>query len=91
MAAVYLAYRIMGGIGDWPIFIVYLGGLRIALNGCFAVPRTIGMVTRHYPRVVVYIEFLQDAAAIDAGGLGHIGPGDVATLVECQRAADPHS
>ena len=95
VAAVYLAYRIMGGIGDWPIFIVYLGGLRIALNGCFAVPRTIGMVTRHYPRVVVYIEFLQDAAAIDAGGLGHIGPGDVATLGSlsdgtpvCARAGD---
>ena len=95
VAAVYLAYRIMGGIGDWPIFIVYLGGLRIALNGCFAVPRTIGMVTRHYPRVVVYIEFLQDSAAIDAGGLGHIGPGDVATLGSlsdgtpvCARAGD---
>ena len=79
VVALYLAYRVIGGNGDWPISIMYAGGLRTALNG-FAVSRTIGMLTRHYPRVVVCIGFIQDAASIDVGQLGRIGAGDVATL-----------
>ena len=91
VAALYLANRIMSGAGDWPIFIVYLGGLRIALSGCFAVPRTIGMVARHYPRVVVYIEFIQDATSIDVGRLGRIGSGDVVTLGSLSDGASVHA
>ena len=80
LAALYLAYRIIDGNGAWPIFIVYLGGLRIALNGCFAVPRTFGRVSRLYPRLVVFIQFLQSAARIDREPLGRAGAGDAVLL-----------
>ena len=80
LAALYLAYRIMDGNGAWPIFIVYLGGLRVALNGCFAVPQTFGRVSRFYPRLVVFIQFLQSAARIDRGPLGRAGAGAAVLL-----------
>ena len=80
LAALYLAYRIIDGNGNWPIFIVYLGGLRIALNGCFAVPRTFGNVSRFYPRLVVFMRFLQGAARMDAEPLGRAEHGDTLLL-----------
>ena len=80
VAALYVAYRIIEGDGDWPIFIVYIGGLRIALNGCFAAPRTFGEVSRFYPRLVVLIQFLQSAARIDGGPIAHVGIGDTVML-----------
>ena len=80
LAALYLAHRIMNGSGDWPIFIVYLGGLRIALNGGFAVPRSIGQISRFYPRLLVLIRFLKSAARIDLETLGRAGSGDNVSL-----------
>lgn len=64
VAALYLAYRIIGGGSDWPIFIVYLGGLRVALQGCFAVPKGAGVVSRYYPELVVLVQFLRSADGI---------------------------
>lgn len=64
VAALYLAYRIIGGGSDWPIFIVYLGSLRVALQGCFAVPKGAGVVSRYYPELVVLVQFLRSADGI---------------------------
>ena len=80
LAALYLAYRIIGGAADWPIFIVYLGLLRIALNGAFVAPKTFGTVSRFYPRLVVFIQFVQDAARIDGDSLGSVTAGDAVLL-----------
>ena len=80
LAALYLAHRIMNGGGDWPVFIVYLGGLRIALNGGFAVPRSAGQVSRFYPRLLVLIRFIQSAGQIDVETLGRAGAGDRVSL-----------
>ena len=80
LAALYLAYRIIDGNGDWPIFIVYLGGLRIAVNGCFAVPRTFGTVSQRYSRLVVFIQFIQSGRRIDEEQLGHAGRGGSVAL-----------
>ena len=80
LAAFYLATGIMGGGGDWPIFIVYLGGLRIALSGCFAAPRTLGAVSRFYPQLASFVRFLQSAAQIDREELGHVRNGDAVML-----------
>lgn len=80
LAAFYLATSIMGGSGDWPIFIVYLGGLRIALGGCFAAPRTFGIVSRFYPNLSLFVRFLQSAAKIDREVLGHVRNGDAVML-----------
>ena len=65
VAAVYLAARIIEGNDDWPKFILYLGALRVALNGGSTAPRAFGTVSRYYPRLVVFIQFLQSAARLD--------------------------
>ena len=72
-AALYLAASIIGGDDDWPKFILYLGGLRIALNGGFAAPQVFGTVSRFYPRLLVSIRYLQSTAGIDDEPLGRIG------------------
>ena len=80
MAALYLAARIIGGADDWPNFILYLGALRIALNGGFAAPRVFGTVGRFYPRLLVYIRFLRSATGIDVETLGRVAVGDSVLL-----------
>ena len=74
-AAFYMASKMMAGGAEWPIFIVYVGGLRIALAGCFAGPRTFGVVSRFYPQLIVFIQFAQSAARIDRRDLGAAADG----------------
>lgn len=78
-AALAIAYRIMTGGGDWPTFIVYVGAMRVVLGGGFSVPASFNLVSRHYPRLVVYIRFLQDAAGLDREA-GRIGAGESVML-----------
>ena len=79
-AALAIAYRIITGGGDWPIFIVYVGSMRIVLNGGFAVPRMFGTISRYYPRLVVCIQFLQDAVRLDREAAGRLDGGEAVTL-----------
>ena len=79
-AALYLAASIIGGDDDWPKFILYLGGLRIALNGGFAAPRAFGTVSRFYPRMLLSIGYLQSTARLAGQPLGRIGGGDAIDL-----------
>lgn len=79
-AALAIAYRIISGEADWPIFIVYIGSLRIALDGGFAVPKVLGTVSRYYPRLVLCIQFLQDAARLDREPAGRLSSGEDAVL-----------
>ena len=80
VAALYLAASIIDGNDDWPKFILYLGGLRVALNGGFAAPSVFGTVSRFYPRLLVWIRFRRSAAGIDDEPLGRVGAGDAVVL-----------
>ena len=79
-AAFYMASKIMAGGAEWPIFIVYVGGLRVALAGYFAGPRTFGVVSRFYPQLIVFIQFAQSAARIDRRDLGAAADGAAIVL-----------
>lgn len=78
-AALYLAHQVILGSSDWPLFIAYLGGLRMALSGCFQAATTFGGVSRFYPQVVQFALFMQSAFQIERQGLGRVGRG--ATIV----------
>ena len=80
VAALYLAARIIDGNDDWPKFILYLGALRVALNGGSTAPRAFGTVSRYYPRLVVCIQFLQSAARIDEEASGRALAGETVVL-----------
>ena len=80
LAALYLAATILGGDEDWPKFILYLGGLRIALNGGFAAPQVFGIVSRLYPRFLLSIRFLQSASGLDELSLGRLCAGESVLL-----------
>lgn len=80
VATVYLAVRFIGGYFDPAKLALYLTSLRIAMNGCFAVPRVSASLSRYYPRVVVCIQYLRNAARIDTEPLGRAGAGDAVRL-----------
>ena len=80
VAALYLAARIIDGNDDWPKFILYLGALRVALNGGSTAPRAFGTVSRYYPRLVVGIQFLQSAARMDEEPPGRAQAGETVVL-----------
>lgn len=80
IAALYLAAAIMRGDDDWPNFILYLGGLRIALSGGSALPQVVGTVSRYYPRLVVYMQYLLSGTGLEERPLGHVAAGDHAVL-----------
>ena len=76
LAAVYMASTIMAGGAEWPIFIIYLGGARIALTGLFAGPRTFGVISRFYPRMVIFIHFAKSMARLGKQELSRASKGD---------------
>ena len=80
LAALYLASSIIRGDDDWPNFILYLGGLRIALSGGSTLPRIVGTVSRYYPRIVLYMEYVRNGAGIDEGRLGRAAAGHPVVL-----------
>jgi hypothetical protein len=65
VAALYMAYSILSGHGDWPIFIAYLGGLRLALAGSFQAAVTFASVSRFYPEIARFFLFMESARQID--------------------------
>lgn len=79
-ATVYLAVRFIGGHFDPATLAVYVASMRIAMNGCFAVPRVSALLSRYYPSVVVCVQFLRNAERIDTEPLGRAGAGDAVRL-----------
>ena len=80
VVALYLAYRVIGGNGDWPISIMYAGRPAYRAERFRGFPDHRDGDPSLSSAVVVCIGFIQDAASIDVGQLGRIGAGDVATL-----------
>ena len=80
IAALYLAASIIRGDDDWPNFILYLGGLRIALSSGSALPQLAGSVSRYYARIVEYMQFVLSGTGIEERPLGRVGTGDPVVL-----------
>lgn len=80
IAALYLAASIIRGDDDWPNFILYLGGLRIALSSGSALPQLAGSVSRYYARIVEYMHFVLSGTGIEERPLGRVAAGDPVVL-----------
>ena len=76
----YMAKAIISGSGSWPIFIAYIGALRIALTGWSQGIQAFANLSRFYPQVARYCIFMQAAEAIDKASLGRVIKGETVTL-----------
>ena len=80
IAALYLAAGIIRGDDDWPSFVLYLGGLRIALSSGSALPQVIGTVSRYYARIVEYMQYVLSGTGMEKRPLGRVAAGDPVVL-----------
>ena len=80
VAAYYLASGLMSGRGEWPVFLAYLAIMRVAVNGLFAGPQTVAVVSRFYPQTALYVNFMRSAVQVDASALGRVQKGDAVSL-----------
>ena len=88
LSVFYLAHDLMTRGGNWPIFVAYVGGLRMALTGGFQVVRTFAGVSRFYPHVAAFVQFMRSAQRIDEDSLGHVQAGDALVLGTLQDGTD---
>ena len=80
VAALFVAHSLMTRGSDWPRFVVYVGGLRLALAGFFQVTQTFASVSRFYPEIAAFVMFVQSAKRLNEDGLGFAQAGDAVVL-----------
>jgi hypothetical protein len=76
MAIFYVGKQMMGGHSDWPIFIAYVGALRLTLAGCSTAVQAFAGVSRFYLQIVRYCLFMKDAQDIDKTSLATVKGGE---------------
>ena len=80
LAALYMASSILLGRGEWPIFIAYVGALRLALAGSFQAAMILASVSRFYPQISRFYLFMESAKELDKHSLGFLSAGDRISL-----------
>ena len=61
----YMASQALAGKEQWPIFIAYIGALRLTLNGGAQAVRAVASVSRYYPQIVRYVLLVKDMQKIN--------------------------
>jgi len=76
----YMAREIISGSGNWPIFIAYIGALRIALTGWTQAVQAFANLSRYYPQIAGYCIFMRAAEGINKTSLGRVTKDDTVTF-----------
>jgi hypothetical protein len=76
----YMASQALAGREQWPIFIAYIGALRLTLNGAALGIRAFASVSRYYPQLVRYHLFIKSMENADHVKLAEVRHGDEVVL-----------